>query len=229
MCLSCFFWGGGCFSLQSSCMSVLWWQQYVLCSGVASPDCKTFSKKVMAISDLHVNLLPYSQRWSPISKSCKTDWSLSRGCVEVKAGKRADWKDLLLFGKACWSKPKTMLWCVNQTPCGERPVTDEKETDRCVLIGGTYRKSTGIKVALIWQCLHQALWSKISIITATSVALVNGRFKEWYFSMKCKFNPIRLHITNKPCPINQPSINSLCYFQNNIIATIYTAQPILQK
>lgn len=140
-----------------------------------------------------------------------------RVCQCVKAGKQADWKDLLLFGKACWSKPKTTLWCVNQTPYGERPVADEKETDRFVKIGKTYRKSTGINVALIWQCLHQALWSKISIITATSVALVNGRFKEWYFSMKCKFNPIRLHITNKPCPINQPSTKSHCYFQNYII------------
>lgn len=56
----------------------------------------------------------------------KTDWCLCRGCVGGKAATHADWSDLLLFGKACWSEPTAMLWLINQTPWVEKPGADQR-------------------------------------------------------------------------------------------------------
>ena len=57
-------------------------------SEVVSPDCKNFGT-LRRVTAIYVSIC-YSDlaKQSPISKSCKTDWSLSRGCVGARAAKR---------------------------------------------------------------------------------------------------------------------------------------------
>lgn len=125
----------------------------------------------------------------------------------------------------------------NQRPCyaalikprvWKVPVPDEKETDGCVRNIKSFKK----KNAQEWmKPLFDSVFIKHFDLKSPSslehlCCSFNGRFKEWYFSEKCRFNPIRLHLTSKPCRINQPSTNFLCCFQNYIIIKQYTNKPL---
>ena len=57
------------------------------------------------------------------------------------------------------------------------PVVGEEETDRCVQILKTLKK-THFHTPLFDSLFIKHFDQKISIITGTSVPLVNGRFKE---------------------------------------------------
>lgn len=127
---------------RSSSVSLWWWQWRAWCSEVVPPDCKTASHREETRQSLIYAWICYCDLAKTIPNfEIMTKWleSFQRVCRCESSGV-ADWKDLSLFGKACWSKPKAMLWCVNQTARVERPVADERETDSCVKIVKTLKK-----------------------------------------------------------------------------------------